>query len=85
MENLEDYLETHYDIVEFITEQLQEYVGGYNWSNILKRYEEQGSGGMYLLAKEWCDEFTEKYKDVVWGEELEYYETLEEFLNLKNN
>jgi hypothetical protein len=79
-EDLENYLETHFDVVAFINYQLETYVD----NQVYKRHEAQGSGGMYLLAKQWTDEFTEKYKNIVWGEELEYYDTLEEFLNNKN-
>jgi hypothetical protein len=80
MENLEDYLETHFDIVTFINYQLDTHTD----SQVYKVHEAQGVGGMYLLAKEWCDEFTEKYKDVIWGAELEYHDMLREFLTGKN-
>lgn len=80
----EDYLETHFDVVEFITEHLTIWEGDDDWSVIFKKYREQGSGGMYLLAKQWTDDFQEKYQNIVWGEELEYYDTLEEFLTNKN-
>jgi hypothetical protein len=84
-EDLEEYLEVHYDIVRFITEHLTAWEGDDAWSTILKKHETQGGGGIYPLAKQWADEFTEKYKDIVWGEELEYYDTLEDFLTDKNN
>lgn len=44
----------------------------------------KGTGGLYELAKEWTDKFTEQYKDVAWGEEIEYYDTIEEFLTQQN-
>ena len=82
-EDLNDYLEAHFDVVQFITDCLD--IDFDNFTNVIsKRHFEQGSGGMYELAKEWTDEFTEKYKDVAWGEELEYYDTIEEFLTNKN-
>jgi hypothetical protein len=84
VKDLEDYLEIHYNTVEFITEHLRDWRGNYNWSTILKIHEKQGSGGMYLLAKQWADEFQEIYKDVLWGEDLEYYDTIDEFLRDKN-
>lgn len=85
MENLEDYLETHFDVVEFIIGHLTAWEGKDNWSTILKRHEIQGSGGMYELAKEWTDKFTEQYKNVAWGEgSLDYYDTIEEFLTQQN-
>ena len=81
MENLEEYLESYYDIVEFITNQIILWDGS---SAVVKRYEEQGRGGMYELAKEWTDIFMRDYEGVNWGEELEYYEVMETFLNDKN-
>jgi hypothetical protein len=84
-EDLEEYLEVYYDVVEFITEHLTAWEGDDAWSTILKKHETQGGGGMYPLAKQWTDEFTEKYKDVVWGVDLIYQDELEDFLNFKNN
>jgi hypothetical protein len=80
----EDYLETYFDVVEFITEHLRGWEGKDNWSTILKKHEVQGKGGMYLLAKQWTDDFIEKYKNEVWSETLDYNDTLEEFLITQN-
>ena len=85
MENLEEYLEVHFDIAEFITEHLSLYGSDDNWSIILKRYEEQGRGGMYQLAQEWTDIFMRDYDGINWGEEVEYYDVMEMFLKDKNN
>ena len=81
-----NYLEVYFDTVQFITDCLDNEMDYGTIRNVVcKRQIEQGSGGMYELAKEWTDEFTEKYKDVVWGEDdLEYYDTIEEFLTNKN-
>ena len=84
MKNLEEYLETHYDIVEFITEHLTAWKGDDAWSTILKRYDEQGRGAVYELAKEWTDIFMRNYEDIEWGVDLEYYDTIEEFCATKN-
>jgi len=84
MKNLEEYLEVHYDIVEFISEHLIAWKGDDAWSVILKRYEEQGRGAMYELAKEWTDIFMRDYEGVNWGEEIEYYDVIELFLKDKN-
>ena len=76
-----DYLEAYYEVVKFIEYQLENYVD----TVVYKKMNHKGTGGLYELAKEWTDEFTEKYKDVVWGEgDLEYYDTIEEFLTNKN-
>lgn len=80
-----DYLEAYFDTVQFITDCLDQVDYSDITTVVCRRNYEQGSGGMYELAKEWTDEFTEKYKDVVWGEDdLEYYDTIEEFLTNKN-
>ena len=81
-----DYLEAYFDTVQFITDCLDNEMDYGTIRNVVcKRQIEQGRGGTYELAKEWTDEFTEKYKDVVWGEgDLEYYDTIEEFLTNKN-
>ena len=86
MENLEEYLETYFDVVAFITErQLWYYEHGEESEEVIyKHYENWGSGGMYDLAKEWTDIFMRDYKDVEWGNELEYYDTIEAFLKNKN-
>jgi hypothetical protein len=74
--------ETHFEIVEFITTQRQsDKLSG----KIKEIHELQGTGGFYELAEDWTNEFELKYKDVMWGEELEFFETMEEFLNEKNN
>lgn len=82
MENLEGYLETHFDVVGFIIAERQTDYDTNSKVDLTIR--EKGLGGLYELAKEWTDEFTEKYKDEVWGEKFEYYDTLEVFLNNKN-
>ena len=43
-----------------------------------------GTGGIYELAESLTDEFEQKYKGTAWGEELEFFETLQTFLNQKN-
>lgn len=78
----EDWHETHYEIVEAITlilcdDELDED------SVIAKRYEEQGRGGMYELAQELTDAFELEYEGAVWGEEMDYQETLGNFLSAK--
>ncbi len=86
MKNLEEYLEVYYDIAEFITLRDQYYDRNNDGKEeaIHKRYEEQGRGGMYELAKEWTDIFMRDYEDTEWGVEIEYYETMEAFLIEKN-
>ena len=78
-QDFEEYLEIHYDIVEAITFD-REFD---NTCTLIGRTViERGTGGLYELAKELTDKFTSQYKDVVWGEELEYQDTMVEFLKL---
>jgi hypothetical protein len=77
----EDYLETHYQMVEAITLKMEEeYPHPENF--IVKRSEEQGMGGLWMLAKELTDEFQEKHKDRLW--DGDYFDEIESFLNGKN-
>lgn len=82
MKNLEEYLEVHYDIVEFISDHLMT-----TWTDssvIKQRYEAHGRGAMYELSKEWTDIFMRDYEDTEWGEDMEYYDTIGEFCWAKN-
>lgn len=82
MEDLTSYLETHFEVVSQIV--LWEEISAEG--NLIKiARQKKGQGGVYELAKEWTDEFETKYKDIIWGEDLDYFDTIEEFLNEKNN
>jgi hypothetical protein len=76
-EELEEYLETHYEIVKEI-----EYIHQSDemYGRVLRVSEEKGFTGLYLLAKELTDLFHSRYKNIVWGMELEWFDTIEEFL-----
>ena len=73
--------ETHFEVVSFITKQLDLYNEN---TTVTKVHQEQGRGGLYDLAQEWTDIFESKYGDVEWGLELEYFDTLETFLTYQN-
>jgi len=75
----EDWMETHHEVVSFICD--AEEVEG---TTAYNRKETEGRGGIYELAKEWTNEFELKYKGIAWGEQIEYFDTLELFLNQKN-
>lgn len=77
-----EYLEVHHNIVAQVT--LWEEMSN-EGTLISKAREEKGQGGIYELCQDWTDEFQEKYKDVIWGENLEYYEVIEDFLSEKNS
>ena len=72
----EELLETHYEIVAaFYTHQES--------PKLIDIEENKGRGGMYMYAQELTEEFHEKYKDTLWGEELDWHDTLDEFLKEK--
>lgn len=75
MKDLTSYLETHFEIVSAIT--ISEVL---DQSKTKQIRDTEGQGGLYEFAKELTDEFENQYKDVVWGEELDWSDTLEEFL-----
>lgn len=84
--NLEDWAETHFEIVSRILD---------NEDNLLKVLESlddlelgSGTGGLWTLAKKWTDEFEELTKDITWGEEnpstdeyYDYYTYLDDFVD----
>jgi len=74
-----DWIETHFEVVSWINEQLN-----HEDSLPYKREYEYGRGGLYELAEELTDEFQKEYEGVRWNEVFYYHDTLEEFLNSKN-
>ncbi len=74
--------ETHFEIVQGITFDIEKHNEnpGYE-STATQRHDVQGHGGLYELAREWTDEFEDKYKGKEWGmDELDYFETVEGFV-----
>lgn len=49
--------------------------------NIINK--QDGAEGRFILAKKWTNEFEEKYKNEDWGIDIDYYDTLDEFLENK--
>ena len=74
--NLAEYLEIHFDVTSVI---ISEENNGTS-DRIIGICETTGKGGLYELSKDLTDKFISLYKDEVWGLELDYSETLEEFL-----
>jgi hypothetical protein len=71
--------ETHYEIVQCITMELQlDKPRGV----IGRDYERHGTGAMYDLACEWTDEFEETYTGCEW--DGEFFDTIEDFVKRKN-
>ena len=81
MKNLEEYLETYFEVATYIDRQAN--MDGED-CHISKIAYTGGQGALYDLAKEWTDIFMRDYEGVNWGEDLEYYEVMETFLNDKN-
>jgi hypothetical protein len=80
--NLEDLLETHFEIATRL-EQMTELDYEQQPEKFAERYLNYGRGGLYLISQKLSLEFEKKYKDVNWGEDLDWVETIEEFLNEK--
>ena len=72
--------ETHFEVIQAIT---QEWLKDEPEGLVAERQEEQGHGGLYELATELTDEFEELNKDVLWGEDKEYFDEIEKFLDEK--
>ena len=76
------WMETHYEIVQAITLKLSDKDMEED-SALYELLEEQGTGGMYELSEELTDAFEEEYEGAEWGKKLDYYDTLEHFLDQK--
>lgn len=69
--------ETHFEIVQAITLEMNKD----NPAGIAaERQEQQGHGGLYELAEELTNKFEQKYKGTEWGIEIEFFDTIEEFI-----
>lgn len=80
MERNDDWVETHFEVVARIAQELEYEL--YD-TPVYRRYSEGGRGGLYELAEELTNEFQELHKDRVW--DGEFFDVLEEFLNEKLN
>jgi len=88
-ENKSDYLETYFEVVRVILGNIE----SDSWFKDEKDIDndsisytieiQKGMGGLWELAESVTDLFFETYPNVNWGEELEYFDTLEEFLKDK--
>ena len=73
--SIEDYLETHYEIVSTL-ERMLDMEG--SLAEIYKY--NYGIGGMYELAKKMTEDFQGQYKLTMWGQELDWNDTLHSFI-----
>jgi hypothetical protein len=77
---LNDWAEIHHEIVSVITETLERPES--EWGDNLRWYIDQsGTGGMYELGIDLTWAFACMHQDTVWGEDLDWSDTLEEFIN----
>jgi len=79
----EDWHETHFEMVKAIVETLDKSTGGV----IHKVAEEEGTGGLYELAKEWTNEFETMHIGKDWGasEEVDdnFIDCIDKFISNK--
>jgi hypothetical protein len=78
MEMDEEYLETYFEIAMRIADSLANYRQP---DFVTKRYDNQGRGGVWELAKELTDEFQEIHKDKEW--DGEFFDELDLFWEKK--
>lgn len=76
------WIETHHEVVAYITRQLE--LNDYMTSGTIVRnsYESNGTGGLYELAEDWTNEFETVNKDRDW--DGDFFDEIEIFLNKKN-
>lgn len=75
----EEYLETYYEMVASIT---TIYLLDKPFGIVEYVHDCLGVGGLYMLAKSMTDSFVEKYKDIVWGVDKEWFDELDDFNKL---
>lgn len=75
----ESWMETHYEVVQAIT---NEWMKDEPEGIVKEVQDEQGHGGLYLLAQTLTDEFENKFKGNDWSE-LNYFDEINNFLNEK--
>jgi hypothetical protein len=82
----EDWAEVHYELTKMIEEDLAFKVGETDASKNTAAFKIQmasGSGGLWKLAYMLTCEFMAKYNDELWGVTLDWFETLEEYYQLR--
>lgn len=72
-----DYLETHYVISAYI-DKYQDLI-----QSLIDIQNNYGMGGLWEKAESLTNEFQSLYDGTAWGEELDWHDTLETFLNEK--
>jgi len=72
--------ETHYNFVETITLGIDN-----NDAMVLEIQEASGHAGLFQLALKLTNEFEQTYKGVAWGEELDWWDTIDAFYKAKKS
>lgn len=72
-----DYLETHYVISAYI-DKYQDLI-----QSLIDIQFDCGMGGLWMEAERLTNEFQSLYDGTAWGEELDWHDTLDQFLNEK--
>ena len=75
--SIENYLETYYEIVQAIT---IEHIKDSPKGKVKDIYDSEGRGGLYVLANQLTNKFENMYKNVNWGDELDWFDTIDIFI-----
>lgn len=74
---IESWIETHHEVVSRIAIYLNR---NHNLEGVIgRRYEEQGTGGMYELGQELTDKFEAEHEGALW--DGNYFDEIEKFLD----
>ena len=78
----ESWQETHYEMVQAITLEIEK---PESTNTVWKIQNDEGSGGLYILAKVWTDEFETLHKGKQWGvdDDTLYFDAFELFIDSK--
>lgn len=74
--DFEDWHETHYEVVKHFVLNEDIFLDKIDDSE----RQDKGTGGMWVLAKDITEAFQKEYENEIWNE-LDYYETLWNFIN----
>jgi hypothetical protein len=81
--SFESWMETHHEICAFIGYKRKESELIFKENIINEITSTQGTGGLYLLAEQWTNEFEKLNAGRVW--DGEFFEEITQFLYTKNN
>lgn len=77
------WAETHFEVVQFISSQEEGFVNNGTVIEYVREF--IGIGGMYDLAELWTDKFEKENQGKVWGEDVVFFDALDEFLTRENS